>query len=191
MLATLYKASDGTMNGLVDFRDPNNGSTGFFGPTSDFPGTNNGANDPFPGAGGDDIVIEVTGDVFIPSAGPWTFGTNSDDGTGLWVGPFSKIDDVLAGPHDHFATSNFASAGWNPLRLVYFERGGGAEVELFAAQGTHTSFNSSFQLVGDTANGGLLVATRFDTGIIPEPSTFLVWSLLAAVVGLGWRRRKR
>ena len=41
------------------------------------------------------------------------------------------------------------------MRLVFFERGGGAEVELFAAPGAHGTFNSNFDLVGDVANGGL------------------------------------
>ncbi len=42
---------------------------------------------------------------------------------------------------------------------MQFEGGGGASGELFAAQGAHGSFNGSFQLVGDTANGGLAVSS--------------------------------
>ena len=47
------------------------------------------------------------------------------------------------------------SAGIHSLDLVFFERGGGAEVELFAAKGTFTAFSGDFKLVGDTAAGGL------------------------------------
>ena len=41
------------------------------------------------------------------------------------------------------------------VRLLFFERGGGSELEFFAAEGSHSSFSGSFQLAGDTANGGL------------------------------------
>ena len=38
-------------------------------------------------------------------------------------------------------------------------------MELFAAMGSFTSFNAGFQLVGDTANGGLPVFTTPDGSI--------------------------
>jgi len=133
--------------------------------------------------GGDDFASEFTGWIRIPSAGQWTFGTNSDDGTGLVIGTFTKNNDVLAGPHDHLATFNFASAGMYPLRLVFFERGGGEEVELFAAQGAFTSYNTNFRLVGDRANGGLVV-----TNMAPEPATLALLGLGALALA---RRRRR
>ena len=44
------------------------------------------------------------------------------------------------------------------LSLVYFQDAGGAEVDLSAAQGSYTQFTpGAFQLVGDTADGGLAV----------------------------------
>ena len=39
-----------------------------------------GNNLAFPGGGGDDYVVEVTGTIIIPTAGVWTFGLNTDDG---------------------------------------------------------------------------------------------------------------
>ncbi|MCA9172259.1 MAG: chitobiase/beta-hexosaminidase C-terminal domain-containing protein, partial [Planctomycetales bacterium] len=43
---------------------------------------------------------------------------------------------------------------------MFFERGGGAEVELFAAKGAYSTFNANaFRLVGDTNSGGLAVQT--------------------------------
>src|SRR4030095_5637812 len=50
-----------------------NGGPGNFGSESPFP-TQSGGQDV------DDFVLEVTGTVNIPTAGPWTFGVNSDDG---------------------------------------------------------------------------------------------------------------
>src|SRR5205085_3553409 len=91
----------------------------------------------------DDYVIEAIGTVTIPAAGNWTFGVSSDDGFGLTVGGFSTSYPSPRGPGDTLATFSFASAGDYPLRLVFYERGGGSEVELFAAQGSFTSWNST------------------------------------------------
>ena len=68
-------------------------------------------------------------------------------------------DDALHGPDNRFGQVNL-TAGPHSLELIFFERGGGAEVELFAAKGSYTAFNvSAFDLVGDVANGGLAVET--------------------------------
>ncbi|HEY2951799.1 MAG TPA: lamin tail domain-containing protein, partial [Verrucomicrobiae bacterium] len=120
-----------------------------------------GSNRAFPGYGiaqnVDDYVLEILGTVTIPAAGNWTFGVNSDDGFRLKVGSFTVEYDPPRGPGDTLATFNFAAAGDYPLRLIYYERGGGAEVELFAAQGTFAAWGANFSLVGDVASGGLAV----------------------------------
>lgn len=105
----------------------------------------------------DDFVLEATGTVTIPAAGQWTFGVNSDDGFILAVGAFNVSYPSPRGPGDTLGTFNFPAAGEYPIRLVFYERGGGSEVELFAAQGVHGGWNSNFRLVGDTPNGGLAV----------------------------------
>jgi hypothetical protein len=142
-------------------------------------------NNTAPLTGGDNYVIEATGYVEIPAAGDWTFGTNTDDGSWFRVRDFIKSDDVLAGAHDDLATFTFPAAGFYDFRLVFFEAGGGSEVELFAAQGAFNAWGdtTTWQLVGDTANGGLLAVTS-----LPEPGTL-------ALLGLGGlmaaRRRRR
>ena len=48
------------------------------------------------------------------------------------------------------------------ISVTYYQNGGGAEFELFAAATSAsgvTTFNSNFHLVGDTANGGLAVTS--------------------------------
>jgi len=106
----------------------------------------------------EDFALEATGVVTIPAAGFWTFGVNSDDGFGLAVGTFNVAFGTPRGPGDTLGTFSFPSAGDYPIRLVFYERGGGSEVELFAAQGSYTSWNATnFRLVGDSANGGLAV----------------------------------
>ena len=126
-------------------------------------GTGNFSNDNlFPNdTGGDDndFAVRATGTILVPATGTWTFGINSDDGARLRIDGQNVInDDTLHAPRDTFGSTSLV-AGEHDIELIFFERGGGAEVELFAAAGSHTSFNSQFQLVGDTGNGGLEVKT--------------------------------
>jgi len=137
----------------------NSGMINYFGSAQD---GHYGANRPFPGdALGvdiDDFVVEATGTLTIPAAGDWTFGVNSDDGFSLRVGNFSMSFADPRAPADTLGTFNFPAAGDYPVRLVFYEQGGGSCVELFAAQGSFTVWDSvRFKLVGDAANGGLAV----------------------------------
>ncbi len=126
-------------------------------------GRGNFTNDnAFPGiafADIDDFVVLATGTVMIPEAGAWSFGVNSDDGFscelrgGGRTYPMSHAEP--RGPADTIQVFNIAQAGPYELTLLFYERGGGAELELFAAQGNHPSFNGDFRLVGDTAEGGI------------------------------------
>ncbi|MDP6636269.1 MAG: lamin tail domain-containing protein [Phycisphaerae bacterium] len=107
------------------------------------------------------FVIEATALITIPTSGNWSFGVNSDDGFSL------ELDDGTnnfymeypngRGAADTIRTFNMPAGIYN-LRLVQFQGSGGASGEFFAAQGSYTSFNgAAFDLVGDTANGGLAV----------------------------------
>ncbi|HAM71666.1 MAG TPA: hypothetical protein DCM86_08495 [Verrucomicrobiales bacterium] len=123
---------------------------------------NYGGDAPFPGlpmtTDFDNFATEATATVTIPSPGNWTFGVNSDDGFRLVVGSFTNSYPSPRGPGDTLATFSFPTAGDYPLRLVFYEQGGGSEVELFAAQGSFASWNAvNFHLVGDTGSGGLAV----------------------------------
>jgi hypothetical protein len=113
----------------------------------------------------DDFVVEARAIVTIPSAGQWSFGVNSDDGFSLdltnGAQSFHMEYPDPRGPDDTFQTFYFPEAGDYDLRLVYYEQGGGAEVELFAAQGSYSWFDAgAFRLVGDVANGGLAVRSQ-------------------------------
>ncbi len=124
---------------------------------------NFGAEVPFPtqaaGQDVDDFVLEVTGTVVLPNAGQWTFGVNSDDGFRLVLtnGVNTFMSEFIGGrpAGDTLATFNIPDGGAYQVRLVYFERGGGASMEFFAAPGAHATFNANFDLIGDVANGGL------------------------------------
>ena len=121
---------------------------------------------PLDGGDIDDFVVEGTGTITIPTAGAWSFGVNSDDGNRIQIdlnkdGDFldageTQSDDVLSGPHDFIRQFTFPAAGDYPIRVVVFERGGGAEGEVFARAGTFNTWDSvNFKLVGDT--GGLVI----------------------------------
>jgi hypothetical protein len=142
----------------------NTGGSAHYGSDRTFPGMSIGTDI-------NDFVVLITGDVIIPAAGPWTFGVNSDDGFGLELSRepqlFTFSFPQPRGPADTLATFDLPEAGRYHLRLVMYERGGGSEVELFAAQGTFASWTAgAFDLVGDTAAGGLAV-----NGLISEIGT--------------------
>ncbi|MCX5672249.1 MAG: chitobiase/beta-hexosaminidase C-terminal domain-containing protein [Planctomycetota bacterium] len=145
----------------------NNGDDAHFGSGRNLPGVTP------PYTYWENIVSEATGWIVVPSAGLYTFGVSSDDGFGLtitgatttWVTNAStpagsNVLDYQAsrGPGDTWGTFNFPAAGRYPVRFVWFQGTGGAEVELFAAPGDYRAFNyTDYKLVGDTANGGLAV----------------------------------
>jgi len=134
----------------------NTGGAAHFSGDAPFPGTTIGSDV-------NDFVVLVSGYLFIPQAGAWTFGVNSDDGFALDLQKepyaFHSSYPSPRGPGDTLAVFQLPEAGIYKLRLVFYERGGGSELELFAAQGSYGSFSSSaFRLVGDVANGGLATA---------------------------------
>lgn len=116
--------------------------------------------------GGDqsNLALRATATVVIPTSGSWTFHVNSDDGFRLRIN--NTVAMSVAGVRaaaDTLVTRTL-SAGNHTLVLTYFENTGGEEVELSAAQGSHTVFSNLFKLVGDTANGGLPVLAPVGLG---------------------------
>ncbi len=130
----------------------NTGSSAHFAGDLPFPSTQIGVDL-------NDFVVEALGTVVIPSAGPWTFGVNSDDGFSLELSRdptvFTMSYPSPRGPGDTLAVFNVPEPGAYQLRLVFYERGGGSELELFAAPGSLSAFSAAFRLVGDNAGGGL------------------------------------
>ena len=140
------------------------GGSGDFGNDRPFPGLTIGQGQTV-------YAVQATGIIHIPAAGQYTFGVNSDDGFSLDItgANFSNgsatttcsgdvmADDTLRGPADSFGTASFSAAGDYPVTLLYYQNYGGAGLEFFEAAGSKTAFDSTFRLVGDTANGGLSV----------------------------------
>ena len=124
---------------------------------SDTPGGAQGhfdQDDAFPYGDGDHFAVYATALITVDEdqQGDWTFGTNSDDGVRLKVAGQVVIDDNTSHPpKDNLGTLTLPP-GEHYLELLYWEWRGGAEVELFAAPGVHTAFNSGFRLI-DSGNG--------------------------------------
>ena len=80
-----------------------------------------------------DFAILVNGNLFVEDPGYYTFGFNSDDGGGLWIdGNPVVIADVNRGSTTSLGAV-FLRYGNHSVEFLYWERGGGAQVQLFAA----------------------------------------------------------
>lgn len=105
-----------------------------------------------------------------------------------------RIADEAMPGKNAFA-SIFLTAGLHPLRLLMSDDGGSAELELFSAIGTFTSFNAqAFRLVGEVENGGLRVTQL--VAAVPEPASIVTLglagvSLLVGAVGANNSTRRR
>ncbi len=71
-----------------------------------------------------------TGQIYIPVAGNYTFGTNSDDGSKLYIGTYNEANLVVNndgghGAQDREGTKNFAAPGIYPIVVTFFQGGGG------------------------------------------------------------------
>ena len=153
--ATNYSAS------AIDFWDPEDGNAGNFAVNNAFGGNSVGDDENF--------TLRVRGTLRITTAGTWTFGVNSDDGFSLKINgvTFNTLTGCTnssgtntmeyaspRGPENSFGTASLAAGNYE-FELVYYEDLGGSNLEFFAAPGAKTAFDSTFRLVGDTANGGL------------------------------------
>lgn len=118
-----------------------------------------GNNNPLPLWAQEDYVVRAQGVISIPVAGVYTFGINSDDGGKISIdGNVVMNDPTLHGPAD-FLGQVTLTAGNHTIDAFFWERGGGDEGELYAAQGSFTAWNSAMRLVGDSAGGGLAAFT--------------------------------
>ncbi len=108
----------------------------------------------------DNITAEIHTVVRIPEPGLYTFGFNSDDGFRTTIGN-DAADSVLAGEFNGGRGASttafnayFQEAGDYPMRTIWYEGGGGANLEWFTN-------SPSKALLNDTDNGGLeTYATR-------------------------------
>ncbi len=109
---------------------------------------------PFMNSGlNDDVAAVFTGWVHIPTDGFWTFGTNSDDGSALYIGDERVVNnDGTHGMVERIGSIGL-EAGWHSIRVEFFERNGGAGLYVLAGGPDFTYEVISADL---WANGGTL-----------------------------------
>ncbi|MGN6387042.1 MAG: PA14 domain-containing protein, partial [Verrucomicrobiota bacterium] len=107
------------------------------------------ADEPLPGLPGtgsgiannytDNAAAEIFAYLAFPNAGYYRFGVNSDDGFAMKVGtpgqtngPVVFATDVGKGSSDIPFSVSVPQAGLYPIRLVYYNGGGGANIEYFS-----------------------------------------------------------
>jgi hypothetical protein len=142
----------------------------------------------FPGVSGEDFAMEAIAAIRVNTPGSYQFVVNSDDGFRLRfnVAPNGSGGSVYSeftgprGPGDTVGTPVSLVAGQTfNVRLTYFERGGGDEIEL-----SYRLNGGAEQLVGATND---LTAT-----VVPTPTAIVGGaSLLGLLGGVGLVRRFR
>jgi hypothetical protein len=162
-----------------------------------------GHNNAWPSAKGFDsknFALETTAWLDIPTAGNWTFGISSDDGFSMTVNGTTFEHTTRRATRTNLQVIDFPTAGDYPMQLTYFQHLRGAELEAFAAPGTHSRVGGrqGFHLINADAFESLQVVDAPATSVsdppptvgnaVPEPAMF---SLLGASVTMLLLRRKR
>lgn len=101
---------------------------------------------PAPGIGASNFSVRWTGEVVAPVTGAVTFSTSSDDGVRLWVNNQRLVNNWTGhgATIDTGAPIQMVSGQRYPIRLEYFQGGGGKEIKLRWA---HASNSSTAQAV--------------------------------------------
>jgi YD repeat-containing protein len=95
-----------------------------------------GSGSPYPSINSDNFNARWVGYVTVPTAGSYKFGTRADDGTRVWINNTLVLDHWVnqgqpANP-DYGSSVTLAAGQTVPVKVEYFENGGGANVELWA-----------------------------------------------------------
>jgi large repetitive protein len=135
----------------------------------------------------DDFGFLWEGYIIIPVSGSYTFETNSDDGSKLYIGPYSHTaiplvnNDGLHGGQFREGTITL-TAGIHPIAITFFERSGGEGMNIYwksAAAGmtTRTIIPNSAFVDNISVSPGLLPA---------KPANLIVSATSYNKVNLSW-----
>ncbi|MEM9717930.1 MAG: PKD domain-containing protein [Bacteroidota bacterium] len=134
-------------------------------PTVNF---NWGGGSPDPSIGADTYSVRWDGFVEAPSSGEYTFYTNSDDGVRLWVDNQLIIDNWTDhGPTEDVATLGMGIGQLVPIRLEWYENGGGAVIQLsWSGPGVSKQIIPQSYLYPEelNCNAGVVTNTIVNTG---------------------------
>ena len=161
---------------VINHTDPQSaGITGYFVNEANF-GTNLSGND-------DNFALLAKGTIRIAVEDDYTFGFRGDEGsrlriqgaifsTSTAIGTGNQANPPVQGDAIYYTSDTTDSAtlgvthltpGDYNIEFVYWEHNGTASCEVFAARGAKTIVDASFQLVGNTAAGGLEMVRDLDS----------------------------
>ena len=182
---------------VINHADPDGaGISGYFGNEAIFKTNVLQAND-------DNFALLAKGTIRIPVEDNYTFGFRGDEGsrlriqdalftTGTAIGAGNLANPVAQGDAIYFTTNTTDSAtlgvahllpGDYNIEYTYWEQSTTASCEVFAARGVKTSVDASFQLIGNTAAGGLELVRDLDS--YPRVLSFTGNGATAVVVNSG------
>jgi len=78
----------------------------------------------------DQFGLKFTGFVRIPETGNYVFSTYSDDGSRLYIGDKVVVDNDGCHGGEERAGQIQLNAGMHPITVIFFEKGGGEELEV-------------------------------------------------------------
>jgi len=135
----------------------------------------------------DNFLLRFSGYINITTAGTYTFFTNSDDGSKLYIGAFNEanlvVNNDLAHAPQEVSGSISLSAGRHPIFVTFFENGGGEVLEVrYQATGIPKQLIPAGVLGNPMAR-----ATTQALPALPDAATGLTATAQGAnVVGLTW-----
>jgi hypothetical protein len=179
-VVAVIEADGGTRGVVVDYTAPviniwDSAGEGCFTPSDDYAVVTRG----YRAKGSvNRLAMVASGMVNIPATDWYTFDVNSDDGFELSIDGNIVMEATGGKPPGDVLGHAYLAAGEHPIRLLYWEGSGGAEVEVMAARGAKTAYDGTFNLIGSPA--GLQ--------LVPEPATL---ALLGAAMGLAVVTRRR
>jgi len=104
--------------------------------------------------------------------------------TGDAVGAYVDVLEIRRDPAGAFALESF-----DPLPIL-LDHGSGECIVAFAPPHVG-SFSAHLAIAGSDPAGWDVPLTGRSSGVIPEPGSLVIWSLLGfAAAGCGWRRRR-
>ncbi len=161
-----------TITNVVNWNISSGGSVDTFPPADNFPGI--GAN------GTVNFSEEVLTYIEFPTNGTYMLGVNSDDGFGLTASILNPKDQSSAislgkfdgdrGANDSLIQIAVPQAGIYPVRLLYWQAGGGGSLAFFSVVSDSTSTN--FVLINDLSTPGALKAYATANIAPPYASAF-------------------
>lgn len=139
------------------------------------------------------FAVELNATITVPTTGTWTFYLNSDDGSELVLDGSDLIDnDGLHGMRERSASKAMAADEAVPIRIRFFERGGGAGLILSwsgPGQSKQVVPSSAFSY-GDAVSGdgpARIALYEFDEQAVIAPALIGHWEMdeVAAAAGSG------